>query len=86
MRSQSICASIEEHSLLLRMPMQIKYHPDLPLLMCIKYLILNEVDLRVKFLGRIFPSPIEITTNQRATIIAMSHSIWIDHRKYFKHE
>jgi hypothetical protein len=66
------------------MPVEIYDHFYLFLLMRVHDLILDEVNLGIKLLGRIFPSSIEVSADERASIIAMDDSIRIYHGKQLK--
>lgn len=66
--------------------MQIQHHFDRPLLQGINNLILDEIYLRVVLFRWIFPPPIEISSNKRAPVVPMDHSIRINHRKYLENK
>lgn len=86
MWSDPICTAVKKCFSFLSVPMKIDYHFDLFLLMSVYNLILDEVNFGVKLLRRVFPSSIEVSADEGASIVAMDDSIRIDHRKKLKDE
>lgn len=76
-----IIASIKEGLSFLGMPMQINNEFDNFLFGKFKYLIFYVVNFRIKLLNGFIPASVEVSTNERTTVIPMDDAVRVYHRK-----
>lgn len=86
MRLRFIITSISKNILLLCMPMEIKNHLYRPLLTNVDDCLFDGVNLREKIFVRFSPSPVQISTTERTTVVPMDNPIRVHHRKNFKYK
>ena len=76
-------AGIAKNVVLFAVSMKVKTRLDLGSLCVILNLFLDLKDLWMKYLGRLFPSSVQINSSDITSKIAIYDSIYIDHWIYF---
>ena len=79
MGSILVRTAVKESFSFLGMSVQIDNHFDLFFLMSVLYLILDEVDLRVQLFAGVLPSPVEVSSDEWAAVVAVNDAIGVDH-------